>query len=276
MLDILRAAILGIVEGLTEFLPISSTGHMVLAMPLLKINGEEPPWQAFLYFIQIGGALALIVYFWRRLWWQMLRLRAGGLKNHLLTKLVVATIPAAAIGLPLNKWVESHCETPPFVASMLILGAIVMESIERACWTRNPKADESAHVSSQVTLRQAFLIGLAQCASILPGMSRSMSTIMGGLLVGLRPVVATEFSFYLAIPTLLGAGLLKIFKHRKEFHAQEATLLAVGLAAAFISAILVIHPFMEFVKSRRLRPFAIYRVILGLAVLVWWFTRSTG
>ncbi|HUN80419.1 MAG TPA: undecaprenyl-diphosphate phosphatase, partial [Phycisphaerae bacterium] len=111
-------------------------------------------------------------------------------------------------------------------------------------------------------------------ASILPGMSRSMSTIMGGLLVGLSPVIATEFSFYLAIPTLLGAGMLKIVKHRHEFHSQEATMLAVGLAAAFISAILVIHPFLEFVKRRRLRPFAIYRVILGAAVLIWWFTRS--
>jgi undecaprenyl-diphosphatase len=103
-----------------------------------------------------------------------------------------------------------------------------------------------------------------------------MSTIMGGLMVGLRPVVATEFSFYLAIPTLLGAGLLKIFKHRKEFHPQEATLLGVGLSAAFVSAILVIHPFMEFVKRRRLRPFAVYRILLGAAVLIWWFSRKVS
>ncbi len=264
MSDIVRAVILGIIEGLSEFLPISSTGHMILAMPALKIDPEVAPWKTFLYFIQIGAVFAIVVYFWKRLWIQMLRLKVGGLRNHLLTKLIVASIPAAAIGLPFNSWIEDHLETPVFVAAALILGAAAMELIERRYW-RAGEGDASG-----VSLRQAFFIGLAQCFSIIPGTSRSMSTIMGGLIVGLRPAVAAEFSFYLAIPTLLGAGLLKLVKHHKEMHAQEALLLGVGFMTAFVSAMLVVHPFMQFVKRRRLRPFAIYRVVLGVIVLAWW------
>ncbi|MEK6644940.1 MAG: undecaprenyl-diphosphate phosphatase [Planctomycetota bacterium] len=264
MLDLLRAVVLGIIEGLTEFLPVSSTGHMILAMPALKIDPEKAPWSTFLYFIQIGAVLAIIIYFWKRLWRQLLRLRVGGFKNHLLTKLVVASIPAAAVGLPFNSWIEDHLEKPPFVALALILGAGVMEWVERRYW-RKEEGDASG-----VTLRQAFLIGVAQCFSIIPGMSRAMSTIMGGLVVGLSPPVAAEFSFYLAIPTLLGAGLLKLVKHRNELHSEEAVLLGVGFMTAFVCAMLVVHPFMQFVKRRRLRPFAIYRVLLGAAVLAWW------
>jgi undecaprenyl-diphosphatase len=264
VVDIFKAVILGIVEGLTEFLPVSSTGHMILVQPLLGINPDEPPWHAFLYFIQIGAIFAVIVYFWRRLWRQILRLRAGGVREHILTKLAVASIPAAAVGLPMSHWVEVHLESPAFVAAMLIVGAGIMEIIER--YFRRADQPDVA----QVTLRQAFLIGVAQCLSILPGMSRAMTTIMGGLVVGLSPAAATEFSFYLAIPTLLGAGLLKIVKHRDELHAHEATVLGVGFCTAFIAAILVVHPFLQFVKNHRLRAFAVYRVVLGAIVLAWW------
>ncbi len=264
MTDVIKAAILGVIEGLTEFLPVSSTGHMILAEPLLKIDPELPPWHAFLYFIQIGAILAVVVYFFRRLIKQIFSPSSRDWKNHILTKLAVASIPAAAIGLPLNKWIEKHLEKPVFVAIALIVGAGVMELIERR-YRRTGTADMST-----VTLRQAFLIGLAQCVSMIPGTSRAMATIMGGLLVGLPIALATEFSFYLAIPTLLGAGLLKIVKHRHELHANEATLLGVGFVTAFVVALLVVEMFMRFVQNHRLRPFAIYRVVLGAAVLLAW------
>lgn len=314
MPEILKAVVLGVIEGLTEFLPVSSTGHMILAMPLLRIDPEQPPWHAFLYFIQIGAILAVVVYFGRSLWRQLVRwptpvktpspapatppaaapvARAGnvvvasreipgarkprstgglwkrfertGLDQHMLVKLFVASLPAAAIGYPLHDTVEKYLEKPVPVAAALFLGAFVMEWIERRCRTTTEMPVE------RVSLRQAFLIGVAQCVSIIPGTSRAMATIMGGLLVGLPAATATEFSFYLAIPTLLGAGMLKVVKHRKELHSEQALLLGVGFITAFIIALLVVEGFMRFVRSRRLRPFAIYRVVLSIVVLVWWF-----
>jgi len=265
MSDILRALVLGVIEGLTEFLPISSTGHMILAMPVLGVAPERPPWPAFLYFIQIGAILAVLLYFGRRLLRRVFRRPTGGIGNHLVTKLVVATLPAAAVGLPLNDWVEAHLETPVVVAAALVLGAGVMEWIER-------RAHPAAEVSlDSITLRQALLIGLAQCVSIIPGTSRAMATIMGGILVGLPAAVATEFSFYLAIPTLLGAGMLKVFKHARDLHGPETALLAIGFVTAFVTALVVVGAFLRFVQARRLRPFAVYRVILGVAVLAWWW-----
>mgnify|MGYP000067779318 CR=1 FL=1 len=264
MSDILKAVILGIVEGLTEFLPISSTGHMLLVMPLLRIDPSQPPWHAFLYFIQIGAILAVVVYFWRRLWKRIVHRPVGGIGRHLLTKLFVATLPAAVIGLPLNDWVEQRLEKPVFVAMALMLGAVAMELIEQRF--RRPGPCEP----DDITLRQALLIGVAQCVSIVPGVSRAMATILGGLVVGLSPALAAEFSFYLAIPTLLGAGLMKVVKHRESLHASDAGVLAVGFVTAFVVALLVVEGFMRFVQRHRLRPFAIYRVALGIIVLIWW------
>lgn len=268
MTDILNAVVLGLIEGLTEFLPVSSTGHMLLAMPLLGIDSDRPPWQAFLYFIQIGAILAVIVYFARPLWAQIVHRPAAGIRDHLLLKLVLATIPAALIGLPIGGWIERHLERPFFVALALILGAGVMEWIERRF-----RRTDSPPVE-RVSLRQALLIGLAQCVAIIPGTSRAMATIMGGMLVGLSPAVATEFSFYLAIPTLVGAGLVKLVKHRHEMQPEAATILGVGFFTAFVVALLVVDGFMRFVRTRRLRPLAIYRVILGFCVLACgWYAR---
>lgn len=277
--SIIQAFILGLIEGITEFLPVSSTGHIVLAMRMLGINPDEPPWHAFVYFIQIGAILAVVAWLGRRLWQQIVHMPAGGWQDHLLTKLVVASIPAAAIGLPLNSWVEARLEKPVPVAVALILGAGLMELIERRFRRDRPDEDagatprEAAAPFPNLNLRQALLIGIAQCASIIPGTSRSMATILGGLMVGLPAAAATEFSFYLAIPTLLGAGLLKLVKHAGQIQADQAGLLVVGFFSAFVSAMIVVQPFINFVKHHRLRAFAIYRVILGAGVLAWAFTR---
>jgi undecaprenyl-diphosphatase len=270
MSDVIKAAILGVIEGLTEFLPVSSTGHMIVAMPLLEIDPDRPPWHAFLYFIQIGAILAVVVYFAGPLLRELRHRPPGGWPQHLLVKLAVASLPAAAIGLPLNDWVERRLEHPAPVAAALVAGAAVMELIERRF--RRPAVTEA----ESVTLRQALFVGLAQCVSIIPGTSRAMATIMGGLIVGLSPAAATQFSFYLAIPTLLGAGTLKVVKHRHELNADEAALLAVGFGAAFFVALLVVRSFLQYVQRHRFRPFAIYRVLLGAAVLAWWWTSSAS
>lgn len=279
MNDLLRAILLGLIEGFTEFLPISSTGHMILAMPVLGVDPAGLPWKSFLYFIQIGAILAVIVFFRRRLWTEIVRRTDRGWKHHLLTKLFVAMLPAAAVGLPLNDWVEERLEWPVPVAIALILGAVVMELIERRC-RRNPPpptgpqdpADwhDPRSLTESITLGQAAWIGLAQVVSIIPGTSRAMATIMGGMLAGVPVVAAVEFSFYLAIPTLLGAGMLKLLKYAPELDGGHAAILVVGFATAFGTALLVIQAFLRFVQSRRLRPFAVYRVVLGAIVLGWW------
>jgi len=263
--DALRAVILGVVEGLTEFLPVSSTGHLIIAMPMLGIDKQQDPWPAFLYFIQIGAILAVVFYFWRHLWRQTLSKPAGGWQDHLVPKLVVGVLPAAAIGLPLNDLAEQYLEWPAPVAAALVIGAGVMYVIERRC-----RRTEGARIE-EVTLRQSFLVGVAQCVSIIPGTSRAMATIMGGMLVGLPVATATEFSFYLAIPTIFGAGLVRLLKDWEQLNVDNAATLAVGFVVSFVVALGVVAAFMHYVRSRSLVPFAVYRVILGAAVLLWWW-----
>jgi undecaprenyl-diphosphatase len=265
--DLVRAVILGIIEGLTEFLPVSSTGHMIIAMPWLGVDPQRIPWRPFLYFIQIGAIAAVVICFWRPLWRQVLSMPAGGWTNHLLVKLIVATIPAAAIGLPLHKWVEAHLETPGPVAVALIIGAAAMVLIERRYrHTAGPSVE-------QITVRQAFFIGLAQVVSIIPGTSRAMATIMGGMLVGLPAATAVEFSFYLAIPTICGAGVVSLLKDRASVTGSSAAVLAVGFGVSLIVAIVVVTSFLRYVRTRSMYPFAVYRVLLGIAVALWWFLR---
>lgn len=264
MSDLIQALILGVIEGLSEFLPISSTGHLIIAMPLLGVDGEQPAWKAFLYFIQIGAILAVILHFRRHLLLAAFNVPRGGITSHLITKLVVAMLPAVVIGLPLNDYVETILEKPVPVGAALILGALAMVLIERKYRrATGPGIDE-------VSLRQAFLIGLAQVVSIIPGTSRAMATIMGGMIVGLPAPTAAQFSFYLAIPTLLGAGVLKLIKHRHAIGSEQAAVLLVGFVTSFLVAWVVVAGFMKYLQTRTLTPFAAYRVILGLVVIGWW------
>jgi len=325
--DGIKALILGVIEGLTEFLPVSSTGHMVIAMPWLGIEvGQSSTlpadqialWKAFLYFIQIGAILAVVLYFWRRLWRQIvtrptiyqesastgsvavvpegaavginaaqrgdqpttlpyagqnIRIKrpVSGAReywtHHILTKIFVAALPAAVIGYPLDKVMEKYLENPLTVAIALIVGAAAMVLIERRYRTDRPVTIDD------VSLKQALLIGLSQCVACIPGTSRAMATIMGGLMVGLPAGVAAEFSFYLAIPTLCGAGLLRILKHRHDIHGDQFAILGLGFAVSFVVALLVVAAFMRYIQTRKLWPFAVYRVALGVAVLAWWFSR---
>lgn len=263
MTDTIAAVILGVIEGLTEFLPISSTGHMVIAMPWLGIDTEAPPWPAFLYFIQIGAIVAVMWYFRRPIWRQLKARPTSGLQSHLLVKLIVAMVPGAIAGLTLDDFMEAHLEKPLPVALALVVGAGVMLLIERLAGRRPPVAIDD------VSLRQAFYVGLAQCIAVIPGASRAMVTIMGGIACGLPAAIAAEFSFYLAIPTLCGAGMLRIFKHRAEITSESAGLLGIGFLVSFVVAWAVVSVFMRYIQTRPLWPFAIYRVLLGAAVLAW-------
>lgn len=260
--DAAKAVILGIIEGLTEFLPVSSTGHLILAMRWLDIDGNAPLWKAFLYFIQIGAILAVVIYFFRGLVRQILSPAALGWRNHVLTKVCVGALPGAVVGLALNDVMEEHLEKEIPVAVALIAGAMAMVWIER----RYRRSDGPG--IEQVTLRQALFIGLAQCIAIIPGTSRSMATIMGGLAVGLPAATAAQFSFYLAIPTLCGAGLLRVVNHREAIlSGGHIDVMFIGFAVSFLVAWLAVAGFMRYIQTRSLIPFAVYRILLGLAVL---------
>jgi len=262
MHDILRAVVLGIVEGLTEFLPISSTGHMILVEPWLGIHEHDPFWTgAFDIFIQIGAILAVVVYFWRRLWRLAVHPAGTSWRDHILVKLLVAFLPAAVVGVLAASFIEHHLKTPPVVAGALVVGGLAIILIEAL--VRHPRIADVGGVS----LRCALAIGVIQCFSMIPGTSRSGATIMGALALGLTPAAAAEFSFFLAIPTMFAAGGYSLLKHLKDIQPSQFVPLGVGFVVSFIVAWLVIKAFMGFIQTHRFTSFAIYRIVLGLIVL---------
>lgn len=269
-MQLLNTVILGIIEGLTEFLPISSTGHMVIAMPLLGADAEQAPWSILLWVSQFGAILAVVVYFWRDLWRRTFRPAAKGWRRHILTKLIVAMVPTTLIALPLKEYLDPLEKMPAAVAVALILGAVAMEIIDRRYRRNVPQTLED------VSLWQAFWIGTIQTLSMWPGVSRAGATIMGGMTLGLTPRVATEFSFYLAIPTMLGAALKRTLDRWDELSAENLAVVLVGTGVAFLVALIVVAWFMGFVKRHRFRVFAIYRVVLGVAVLAFWAIELSG
>ncbi|MBN1492177.1 MAG: undecaprenyl-diphosphate phosphatase [Phycisphaerae bacterium] len=263
MTDILRAIVMGIVEGLTEFLPISSTGHMILTAPLLGIPSGDPFWGGvFDIFIQIGAILAVVVYFWRRMWRLTLHPADKPIYEHILVKLFVAFLPAAVVGLLFADFIESKLKFPLPVAAALIVGGFGILLIE--WWFTKPKVSDAG----RITLGQAFGVGLAQCFSLFPGMSRSASTIMGGLIVGLSAPAAAEFSFFLAIPTMVAAGGYSLLKHLDEVQRQQVLLLAVGFVVSFLVAWVVVAAFMRFIQTHKFRGFAYYRIAVGAVVIL--------
>lgn len=260
------AVILGIIEGLTEFLPVSSTGHLIIAMPLLGVAEDQQPWRILLIVCQLGAIAAVLLYFWRELWAKIFHPKSSLLSDHIGVKLIVAMIPSVIVGLAFHDLVERYLENPPSVAFALIAGAIAIEFIDRRYRRTTPMTLED------VTLFQAFLVGIAQTLSILwPGLSRAGCTIMGGMVIGLSPVVATEFSFLLAIPTMFAAGAKQILKYRHDLTADNAAIVLISTATAFVVALAVVAVFMGFVQRRRFTVFSVYRVLLGGAVLAWYF-----
>jgi undecaprenyl-diphosphatase len=259
---ILVAILLGIVEGITEFLPVSSTGHLILANALLGYDPET--WKVFNVVIQLGAMLAIVVLYWRT----FLAVALGLIRREaeawaFLRNLLIAFTPAAVLGLVLHDQVEALLGSATVVAWALILGGIAILAIERTV-----KAGTIASVSA-IPAKKALGIGVIQCLSMIPGVSRSGATILGAVGLGVERRTAAEFSFFLALPTMLGATVLELAKNRDDMGIVGFDLIAIGFAVSFIVALAVIKLFLAIVTRRGFSPFAWYRIIAGTAALVW-------
>jgi undecaprenyl-diphosphatase len=250
MSDLFIALVLGVVEGLTEFLPISSTGHLILAADLLDATDER--WTVFNLVIQTGAMLAVV--------WEY-RARFFKVDVNLYRNLIVAFIPAAVLGLLFGSLIKQHLFHAVPVALAFIIGAFVIFWVEGR---RNPVRVDTTR---EMTWLDALKVGFAQCFALIPGTSRSGATIIGGMLFGLSRKAATEFSFFLAVPTLVAAGAYDLLKHRALFSAEHLAPLAVGLVVSFISAFVVIRWLVRYVATHDFRPFAWYRIVFGVVVL---------
>jgi undecaprenyl-diphosphatase len=247
----LKAAILGIVEGLTEFLPISSTGHLILAGDLLDATDER--WNVFNIVIQTGAMLAVV--------WEY-RARFFKIDVNLYRNLIVAFIPAAVLGLLFSKYIKSYLFHAVPVALAFIVGGVVILLVERKSF--QPRVE----TAQAMTWLDALKVGIAQCFALIPGTSRSGATIIGGMLFGLSRKAATEFSFFLAVPTLVAAGLYDLWKNRALLSAADVPMFGVGSVVAFLSAFVVIRWLIRYVATHDFKPFAWYRIAFGLVVLL--------
>ena len=261
---LIKAALMGIVEGLTEFLPISSTGHLILAGSLLGMHDEKA--KVFDIAIQTGAILAVILVYWQRLRDTVSHLPRQDRARRFALNVLVAFVPAVVLGLLFGKVIKAHLFTPGVVATTFIVGGFII------LWAERRQA--SAHTAPRVhtvdgmRISDALKVGLVQCLALVPGTSRSGATIIGGMFMGLSRQTATEFSFYLAIPTLIGAGFYSLYKERALLSWADAPMFAVGLFFAFVSAWLCIRWLLRFVATHSFVGFAWYRIAFGLLILL--------
>ncbi len=288
ILELLKVIVLGIVEGITEWLPISSTGHMILVDEFIKLNVSEEFMEFFLVVIQLGAILAVVVLYWSKLWPFYIREiprkkqraieKQPAVSRVVLTfverfcdkekwilwfKILVACLPTIIIALPFNDVIEEKFNNYVVVAIALIVYGVLFIFIENYNKKRRPVCTSLEDLS----FKTAFLIGVFQVLAVIPGTSRSGSTIIGGILVGTSRTVAAEFTFFLAIPVMFGASLLKLVKFGFAFSAAEAVILVVGMAVAFVVSILAIKFLMGYIKKHDFKAFGWYRIILGILVL---------
>jgi undecaprenyl-diphosphatase len=264
MSELLVAILLGIVEGITEFLPVSSTGHLILASELMGYDAAT--WAMFNVVIQLGAILAVVVLYWRTFW----AVASGLIKRdpaswRFLRNLVIAFIPAAVIGLALHSRIEELLGEPMVVAWALVLGGVAILVVERLVKSTR------FHGIADIPLVRVLGIGLIQCISMIPGVSRSGATIMGALSLGVERRTAAEFSFFLAIPTMLGATVLELAKNHDAIATGRVgwSEIAVGFVVAFIVAVLVIKWFVGIVSRHGFAPFAWYRIVAGIGAIAW-------
>jgi len=258
MMLLLKALVMGVVEGVTEFLPISSTGHLILTGAV--IDYPEPQRVTMELFIQMGAILAVFWHYARQLQDLAARVPHDAHARAFVMKIAAAFVPAAAIGFVFHHAIEERLFNPASVATALIVGGIILILVERR--TLRPRVGQVEDVS----WGEAITVGCAQIASLIPGVSRAGSTIVGGLLAGMSRPVATEFSFYLALPTVSAASLFGLVKGLPMLSSADVAPLALGFVAAFVSALVVIRSFLRYVQSHDLRPFGYYRIALGLLV----------
>jgi undecaprenyl-diphosphatase len=261
---LLKAAIMGLVEGLTEFLPISSTGHLILAGALLGFDDEKA--KVFDIAIQTGAIFAVILVYWQKIRDTILALPTEKQAQRFALNVTIAFFPAVVLGLLFGKAIKANLFTPVVVASTFIIGGFIILWAERRQQT-NPATARIQNVDD-MTPMDALKVGLVQCVAMIPGTSRSGATIIGGMLMGLSRKAATDFSFYLAIPTLMGAGAYSLYKERALLSASDAPMFAVGLVVSFISAWLCIRWLLRFISTHSFVWFAYYRIVFGLVVLV--------
>lgn len=277
--DILRSVVYGIIEGVTEWLPISSTGHMILAEQVLKFSFSDAFMEMFRVVIQLGAILAVVVLYFKKLWpFCGDNGRDSGFAKHfrwpvikLWCKIIVACLPAAVLGLLLDDWMDAHFYNSVVVAVMLIVYGIAFILAER-----RPRVATTTKLS-RITYQQALIIGMWQVLALIPGTSRSGATILGGLLCGLSRGAASQFTFFLAIPVMAGASGLKLVKFLAKggtFAAPEVAALLVGCVVAFVVSLLAIRFLMDYVKKHTFTAFGWYRIALGIVVLAIWALQS--
>ena len=275
LLEILKAVLFGIVEGITEWLPVSSTGHMILLDEFIKLDVSKEFYEMFQVVIQLGAIGAVIALFFHKL------NPFSPKKNHkqkhntwvLWIKVVVAVAPSAVLGLLLDDWMEDHLFNYIVVAIALIVYGVAFLFVERINEHRDPKITSV----KQIDYRTALLIGAFQCLSLIPGTSRSGSTILGAILLGVSRSAGAEFSFFLAIPTMLGASALKVLKFMLEgvkATGDEMLILLVGTVVSFVVSLLVIKALMEYVRKRSFAAFGYYRIVLGFLVIGYFLIKS--
>ena len=260
---LIKAAILGVVEGLTEFLPISSTGHLILAGQVLGFVGEKA--KLFEIVIQSGAILAVCIEYRRRLWGAIKGIGTEERARRFWINLAIAFMPLAVLGLAFNKVIKAHLFNATTVAITFIVGGLIILWVERA-----QPAARAVRVGEvdDMSAMDALKLGLAQTLALLPGTSRSGATIIGGMLFGLSRKAATEFSFFLAVPTLIAASLYSLYKERHLLSMADAGMWAVGFITAFLSAFVCVRWLIRFVSTHDFRPFAWYRIVFGAAVLL--------
>ena len=271
MLDILKAMLFGLVEGITEWLPISSTGHMILLEEFVKMDVTKEFWNLFLVVIQLGAIAAVVLLFWEKIWPFGRKKKSGTfyIKMDIMEmwfKILVACVPAAIVGVLFDDQLDALFYNSWCVALALIVFGIAFIVIEN----RNKKSTPSINKLSEITFQTAALIGVFQLiAAIFPGTSRSGATIVGALLIGVSRTVAAEFTFFLAIPVMFGASLLKIVKFGFAFTGMELAILLIGMIVAFLVSILVIRFLMGYIKKHDFKVFGWYRIVLGILVLAY-------
>lgn len=258
---LLTALLLGAIEGLTEFLPISSTGHLIIAGDALGFTGERA--KTFEIFIQLGAILSVVWHYRAKLAETAVALQEPSARRFWLN-LLIAFVPAAIVGFALHQHIKDHLFNPTSVAAALIVGGVLILVIER--WQRGVRV----RALEEIRVSDAFKIGIAQTLALFPGISRAGATIMGGMVIGLSRRTATEFSFFLAIPTMLAATLFDLVQNRALLAAEDILLFAGGFVTAFVTALIVIRAFLRYVSQHTFVPFAYYRIGFGLLVLLYY------
>lgn len=270
--ELLKVIVIGIIQGITEWLPISSTGHMILAEELLKLNVSDEFMEMFRVVIQFGSILAVVVLYFKKLN-PFAPSKTQAEKRDTWTlwfKVLVGIIPAGVVGVLLDDWLDEHLYNYVTVAAALIVYGILFIVIEK----RNKNRSLPTKILSELTYKKSLAIGAFQMLSLIPGTSRSGSTIIGASILGCERPVAAEFSFFMAIPVMLGASLLKLVKFGFDFTSTELIVMAVGVVTAFVVSIAAIKFLMDYIRKRDFSVFGWYRIVLGIIVLIWFAVRT--